>query len=191
MGFGSLLDGAYDFDFVPVALGGFVVDMFDHKNCKFNLPNGRSIKITKQLIHDTIGLPMGGKQIKPKQRSSGNHPEVQQFRKQYCEKEIKTYFIKPLEGIMSLMKETDRLFKLNFLVMATSILIECTKAGCVNQAIIECIPDTDEDIKGLDWCGYVLESMIACRKGYNFKGNFNGPLLVMVVSNMYVTCVCF
>lgn len=182
IGFSRFLDGAFDFESIPVKLGRFVVEMFDCEECKFKFSDGRSIKVTKELIHDITGLPFGGSPIDPKDRSFETEPIVMQFRKQYSTSKLPNYFSKPLNDIMRKMTTGDRQFKLNFLVLATSLLVECTKAGGVNQKLLMCIPEKDEEIRAMDWCGYILDAMIRCTRGFKFKNNYNGPFLVMVVS---------
>ncbi|GKB96295.1 hypothetical protein Tco_0982432 [Tanacetum coccineum] len=63
MGFGEF-QGNFDFYYVPGILALWVVKNFNPKICTLIMETGRMIKITRVLIHDMLGIPMGDIKVK-------------------------------------------------------------------------------------------------------------------------------
>ncbi|PWA86956.1 hypothetical protein CTI12_AA134540 [Artemisia annua] len=58
MGFGDYC-GEFNFESTPTALGMWLCKNFDANNSALVLSENRKIKITKELIHEILGIPMG------------------------------------------------------------------------------------------------------------------------------------
>ena len=58
MGFGNFC-ASFNFDSTPTALALWLCKSFDAKNCILTLSNNRKIKVTREMIHDILGIPMG------------------------------------------------------------------------------------------------------------------------------------
>nr|GEV06983.1 zinc finger, CCHC-type [Tanacetum cinerariifolium] len=59
MGLGDFLNGNFDFYYTPSMLGMWVIKNFDPNSCIIRMEYGRKIKITRELIHAILGIPMG------------------------------------------------------------------------------------------------------------------------------------
>lgn len=64
-----------------------------------------------------------------------------------------------------------------------STLIASVSNGYANQKIVHMFHDVDR-IKDLDWCGYLLRSLVTTHRGWavNKTRKFTGPLLFLTVS---------
>lgn len=58
MGFGAFHSN-FNFDSTPSELGMWIVKNFDSKTCSIKMINGRKLKITRELVRDVLGIPMG------------------------------------------------------------------------------------------------------------------------------------
>ncbi|GJU76662.1 ulp1 protease family, C-terminal catalytic domain-containing protein [Tanacetum coccineum] len=162
MGFGDFLNGNFDFYFTPSTLGMWVVRNFDPKSCKITMEDGRRIKITRELIHGTLRIPMGDIKVESQKEKNLSDTVTAKWRKsvkKIVNKKSNTISISKLEKHLIDLSKCDWEFNLGFLVLFFSIFGLGNKDGTVNERIIPFLPNT-EDVSKMDWCLYTLECMI-------------------------------
>lgn len=177
IGFGSILN--MKFEEIPTRIGYFVVDNFDERTGKIKLKNG-SIHVTKQVIHDMLGVPMGGLEIKAENKSKSDDAVTLEWRSQFDKPTIRPTDV---ARMIANSNEAGRKFKLNFLVLFASCMAEGTKLGICNQKFLPSIGE-DIDIKTLDWCGYIMDCLKVSKVGWNRDNRqsfYSGPLTLLTL----------
>ncbi|KAJ0468051.1 hypothetical protein HanIR_Chr14g0692141 [Helianthus annuus] len=177
IGFGSFVDN--NCSRVPGKLGYYVVDHFQPKSMHLTLPAGK-IKVTSKLIQRIFDIPCGGTPI--------NKLIVKNSTKK-CYKEWQSQFdkdIRPnaLKEKIEKSESADMNFVLNFIALFLSSMVECNQSGggCKTD-ILERI-DESVDIRSLDWCGFILQSLKTCKKGWKRNDSssfFNGPIVFLLI----------
>ncbi|KAI3503899.1 hypothetical protein L1887_32373 [Cichorium endivia] len=110
MGFGSLL--GMDIDSIPGKLNYVLLDNYDPTRNRLKV-NKDWITITKELVHDIIGLPMGGENIKELESCAYDDPILQEWKAQFPKK---LYSAKAYYKLIKGSGEDDIMFRLNFLL---------------------------------------------------------------------------
>ncbi|KAI7739906.1 hypothetical protein M8C21_029308 [Ambrosia artemisiifolia] len=176
IGFGALLGS--NCSGIPSAIGYFVVDSFDPKSMELTLPNG-SIQITVELIHHIYRIPHGGTPV--------NSLVVNDSAKE-CYHVWKSQFVKDIRASDIAIKiqesdEADMIFVQNFIMLFLNSMVECMPSGSCMTDLLECI-DESVDIKSIDWCGYVFESLKRCKrlwKRNDPRCYFTGPIVFLIL----------
>ncbi|CAM8945217.1 unnamed protein product [Rhodiola kirilowii] len=139
---------------VRADLGEWVLESYDSKTSTLVTDRG-DVEIVPKDVHLILGLPLGGRIIKLPGRTNPDTPIVQQFRHQYGGPKDSTVSCQKIVDKIQQSRVADDTFKLNFLVLFFSSMVESTKAGTSNQRILNGIEGTD-DICALNWCEYVI-----------------------------------
>lgn len=181
MGFAALLK--FDISELPTQLGYWLVENFDPETCMLKAGN-RSIQITKEKVHEVFGIPMGKIPIEAVKAAMKDDVITQYWRSQF-ENLGERIAVKVVVNKIIQQKDCGRMFKLNFLVLFVTFMIEAIKCGTVNQKFLPSVTK-EEEIKDLDWCGYMIECLISTRKTWNRGSHYNGPLALLVVSNTFL-----
>jgi hypothetical protein len=139
MGFGNF-KADFDFDSTPTSLGLWILKNFDVEKCCLTLSNNRKIKVTRELIHDILGIPM--EEYKScitsgvfKCRSNNNKMERTlplSLHDPNGSKYQKKIIIGKLEKYLSSLSHGEWDFKIGFLVVFFSIFAHGNKDGTVN-----------------------------------------------------------
>ncbi|KVI05140.1 hypothetical protein Ccrd_016529 [Cynara cardunculus var. scolymus] len=177
MGFGKILD--MKVDGIPSKLGFYVVDRFDEKKMEIRLENG-SIKITKDLIHDMLGVPNGGVELHSLQGTETDDTILKEWKKQYG----KT-LIRPADVMREIIVSEDAglNFKLNFLILISNTMAEGMKMGICNLNILSYIRE-DTVIHDLDWCSYIWDCLKVSKLGWKRDADisfYTGPLTFLTL----------
>ncbi|GKB99598.1 ulp1 protease family, C-terminal catalytic domain-containing protein [Tanacetum coccineum] len=183
MGFRDFLNGNFDFYYTPSTLGMWVVRNFDPKSCTITMEDGRRIKITRELIHGILGIPMGDIKVESQKEKNLSDTVTAKWRKsvkKIVNKKSNTINISKLEKHLIDLSKCDWEFNLGFLVLFFSIFGLGNKDGTVNERIIPFLPNT-EDVSKKDWCSYAQECMVRGCKEYKLGKYFSGPLLLMAI----------
>ncbi|GJU89369.1 hypothetical protein Tco_1301792 [Tanacetum coccineum] len=53
----------FDFEYTPGELGMWVVKSYDHETHTLRMGDGRRIKVSRELIHEILGVPMGENKV--------------------------------------------------------------------------------------------------------------------------------
>lgn len=178
MGFGKLL--TMRLEGVAGKIGYYVVDNFDEKKMEINLENGEKIKITKDVVHEMLGIPKGKQDLyalptqeklcKENEKWKGKHPKN----------------ITPADCVKRIAesKETGWGFKLDFLILFTTTMGECFKSGICKLDILQYL-NKETDLSNIDWCGFVLNILKSSKNGWKRDDKtsyYIGPLILLVVS---------
>lgn len=177
MGFGKILD--MKVDGIPSKLGFYVVDRFDEKKMEIRLENG-SIKITKDSIHDMLGVPNGGDELHSLQGTETDDTILKEWKKQYG----KT-LIRPADVMREIIVSEDAglNFKLNFLILVSNTMAEGMKMGICNLNILSYIRE-DTVIRNIDWCSYIWDCLKVSKLGWKRDADisfYTGPLTFLTL----------
>ncbi|MFS7927720.1 hypothetical protein Hanom_Chr04g00312401 [Helianthus anomalus] len=192
MGFGAILD--ININHISTRLAYWLVRNFDEKLDKLNVGN-HQIKITSNTVYEVFGLPKGPKKVeiiadKRKVKKQDKIEKSQEpgnavwdtFIRQWGQNARLTHGL--IANTMENQRDGWHLFKLNFLVYWMTFFAEITKATLANDRCLLDVEDVEE-IKNLDWCSYLLETLRRTRARWkNYKIQFVGPVAFLTV---YIT----
>lgn len=178
MGFESLL--SMKFDLLTCKLGHHIVDNLDDHKLIIRTKYGE-IELTRVLVHQLLGIPLGGKDLNEIPEENENHPLVETFKKQFQGKDISK------KSIVEKIKESGDdgiIFKLNFLTLFVNSLCKTYPTGyCITKVVNKFVDF--EDIANVDWCGYVLNCVRYSKKNWirrSTKHYYPGPISMLIVS---------
>nr|GFA75637.1 major facilitator superfamily domain, general substrate transporter [Tanacetum cinerariifolium] len=178
IGFGNFVE--FKVDGIPSKLGLYVVDKFDAKKMEMKLAEG-VIKITKNLISEMLGIRNEGIDIMAEE-GNRNEEMVSSWMMQYGNKKD----ITPGDIKLRIRKSNsaDMNFKLNFIVLFTSVMGQIKPKGFCDLKILDYIrPDTN--LANINWCEYVLRCLQTCKEDWT-KGKkncfFRGPLTFLTMA---------
>ncbi|KAJ0473287.1 hypothetical protein HanOQP8_Chr15g0574861 [Helianthus annuus] len=189
MGFGAILD--ININHISTRLANWLVRNFDEKLDKLNVGH-HQIKITSNTVYEVFGLPKGPKKVeiiadKRKVKKQDKIEKSQEpgnavrdtFIRQWGQNARVTHGL--IANTMENQREGGHLFKLNFLVYWMTFFAEITKATLANDRCLLGVEDVEE-IKNLDWCSYLVETLRRTRAGWkNYKIQFVGPVAFLTV----------
>ncbi|GKA01703.1 hypothetical protein Tco_0674368 [Tanacetum coccineum] len=152
---------------IPKKLGYWLVTNYEPETSSLNI-NGMSLLITKEVIHDVYGVPIGEVPINGFKKSRKRDNVIEEWKRQFV---IKNGRIKVSDVIPIMLedKEGGRKFQLNFLVLFVTVMIKSISNGPVNQKFLANI-EGDTFIHNLDWCTYTLDCVNESRKAWNRFG---------------------
>ncbi|PWA79853.1 hypothetical protein CTI12_AA201090 [Artemisia annua] len=180
MGFGAFQSN-FSFDSTPSKLGMWIVRNFDPKTCSIKMKDGRKLKITRELVRDVLGIPMGDIKVEALEEINLLEETTVKWRKQLESIVVKNkIFISKLEEHLCGLTEVDWEFRVCFIVLFFSIFGQGNKDGEVNERIIHILSNTD-NVPRMDWCSYVVECIVKACTGFNPYSSFNGPLLLLAI----------
>ncbi|GJW19136.1 hypothetical protein Tco_0026572 [Tanacetum coccineum] len=162
-------------------LGMWVVKNFNPKTCTLVMEDGSMIKITRELIHDILGIPMGDIKVKSLKEKNLFDPVTAKWRGMVPEIVNREKIqISQLETFLCTLSEADWLFDIGFLSLFFSIFGQGNKDGTINERLIPYLEKTDK-IHQMDWCSYVLESLVNECTVFSASDKFSGPLLLLAL----------
>ncbi|GKB98135.1 hypothetical protein Tco_0984272 [Tanacetum coccineum] len=143
------------------------------------MEDGSMIKITRELIHDMLGIPMGDIKVKSLKENNLLDPVTAKWRGMVPEivNHEKKINISQLETFLCTLSEVDWLFDIGVLSLFFSIFGQGNKDGTINERLIPYLDETDK-IHQMDWCSNVLESFVKECTGFSASDKFSGPLLL-------------
>lgn len=152
-GFGSLLN--FRMNEYPQSLGYYLALSFKN-HCSSLCYNNVTIPVNDEDVHEVLGIPMGGRQIVF-------------MRSTHTDDLWRGQFIRPdrvgwkvtANMVCDAIKRSDdanRMFKLNFLVLMTNILIEGPTNPYVKQTVIGFTGDLDR-CSDFNWCQYLVSQL--------------------------------
>lgn len=177
MGFGQLLN--IKMDGIPGRMAYAVLDSFDPKAMELKFGDKR-IKVTRESIHQMLGLPMGKIDFLTCNRAKDEDQFVQSWRQQFGSKSIRPNDIK--QKIIE-TDDADFNFKLNFLTLMFNTLGECHLSGKCSLKIVNSIQPTT-DISDINWCGHIFNCLKECKDKLQKEINktfFAGPIACLIV----------
>ncbi|KAK1395320.1 hypothetical protein POM88_014376 [Heracleum sosnowskyi] len=174
---------------IPQRLSYKVVEAFDEKHCKLILKKG-DIDVTEQAVHDVFGLPCRGMEIKTG-KNSRIEERIKTWRAQFPMTEG-TNLVR-ISDVVDKIKQTgevDDIFKMNFLVVMTHVLIRSNTNNSVTQTIISLNDELDNCGK-YNWAKYLIENLVITKKRWMHTSSlfFTGPMIFLLV--LYVDRVLF
>nr|GEY19129.1 hypothetical protein [Tanacetum cinerariifolium] len=145
----SLLD--FKVDGIPSKLGFYVVDNFNEHKMEIKL-NDRSIIITKQMIGEMLGIRNDGLDIMAQEDANDD-----EMLKDWDAQFNKGNDITPsyLKFLIRKSKVVDMKFKLNLIVLFTSIMGSVKPKGICDLSVLHNI-SRKTDLAKINWCEYML-----------------------------------
>ena len=182
-GFETLLN--FELVEIPQRLSYKVLEAFDDRSCRLILKRG-DIEITEQAVHDVIGLPCRGAEIE-----FGHDDQI-------CERIDNWRSQFPVTEGQSLVKasdvvdrikatgEVDEIFKMNFLVVMTNVLIRSNTNNFVSQTILSFKGNFDNCAK-YNWAAYLIKSLVITKQRWMLTSSlfYTGPMICLLVSSVF------
>ena len=179
-GFGSLVD--FELWEIPQRLAYKVLEAFNEKKCMLVLQSG-NIKITDHLVHEILGLPCRGHEVKLAQGDS-RYDRLLEWREQWSVSEGQS-LIKASDVVEKMRQSgaVDDLFKINFLVVMANVLIRSNTNNFVAQSIILFDDDLDNCAK-YNWASYLIRSLVITKQRWKRTSSlfYTGPMIFLLVS---------
>ena len=176
MGFGDVLK--FKISKVPTRLAFWLLEKFDENTCSLNLPV-RVIKITRELVRELLGVPMGEVHLDARDEADHRNELTRKWKAQFG-KETKRHFSTLVAKLIMEEKRSGWLFKINFLVLFFSTFAEANLSNTVNLKFLHLL-NNEDDIRKLDWCTYIIETLIKTKRSWKRDGFYNGPILLLLV----------
>ncbi|KAL4579734.1 hypothetical protein LXL04_015898 [Taraxacum kok-saghyz] len=171
MGLGSLLKIATNG--ITGKLARFVVNSFNPNDMKMHLPKG--------LVHDLLGLPMGGELLYCIQHCAADLPALVEWKAQFAKAVIRPT---DLEEKFAESADSGVLFNMNFILLFINTLCELNKNGsCKTSALPHLLSVVQT--KAINWCAYVVNCLKVSKTTWddNDKDDyFCGPLLFLLLA---------
>ena len=180
VGFGSLLD--LKCSFTPKALVSWLASNFDCSSNAITLSNGFSFKLTPDVVHKVLGIPIGGREIACKSTSeasaimkketncSGDSPTINELVELLSSHPHKTQFIHA------------------FLLLCLSSFLCPTTHGHASPRYFYPLIEID-DIKSFNWSLLVFDWLIHYLKRYQQKISFGKSPALGGCTFFWVVCL--
>ncbi|PWA54937.1 hypothetical protein CTI12_AA431760 [Artemisia annua] len=155
---------------LPGALLYYVVDKFHLTSMELRLEKG-SIKITKQRIHDMIGVPMGKMKLEDLEQRDPDDPFIAEWEIQYSN--VAKITPAAISTEITSTFDADFIFTINFLTLFASTMGTVDNGAKVFPTVLKHVKENDV-ISDIDWCGYILECLRTSRHNWEKvkKGDF-------------------
>ena len=176
MGFGDILK--FKINKVPTRLAFWLMDRFDENTCSLNLP-GRVIPITRELVRQLLGVPMGEVHLDARDETDHRNKLTRQWKAQFG-KERKRHYLTHVAKLIVEGKRSGWLFKINFLVLFFSTFGETNLSNTVNLKFLHLLNNEDDIVK-IDWCTYIIETLVKTKRSWKRDGFYNGPIVLLLV----------
>lgn len=127
---------------------------FDQEKSEMVLSNNRSIKITENDVHGTLGIPKGDLEV-----TFGNSKEkIKHWVSQFGGKLASRITEKNVRVKMAESREADDHFKENFMVLMSNMFIRTSKGSFVCTKILK-FSENFDNAKNYNWCNLVLNEL--------------------------------
>ncbi|CAH1427917.1 unnamed protein product [Lactuca virosa] len=186
IGFGPLLNIKVDGS--ASRIGYYVVNNFDPERMVLNVDRGE-IPITRQLIHDMLGLPVGNININSVKFTAAEDKTIDLWSAQFnSENDIRP---KGVQRAIKRLKDVGLLFKVNFLVLICNTLRQSKSMGTCDVSMLSRVSE-DFDLSDIDWCSYVLECLKNTKHAWNSMSDtsyYVGPIVLLTLIYLeHVSC---
>ncbi|XP_024990780.1 uncharacterized protein LOC112525073 isoform X2 [Cynara cardunculus var. scolymus] len=177
MGFGELLN--MKADGIPSKLGFYVVDNLDTKKMEIKVSHG-AIKITTEAIHEILGVPIGGVDLKSIESATMEADITKRWRQQFDKVKVRPADImKEIER----SKVADFNFRINFITLFVNTMADCNRMGCCNLGFLSHIHD-DAILDKIDWCKFIFDCVKTSKVGWKRDSSLSfyaGPLTFLTL----------
>ncbi|KAG6403098.1 hypothetical protein SASPL_135315 [Salvia splendens] len=173
LGFESVLH--YRIEYIPSRLAFSLLKSFDEEKCKIKLYNGKKIHITEDDVELVYGFPRGDITY-CREKWKSNAPLMRELAEQ-CDTKPGNVNHKAVEQLMLADQKGGPQFKILFLVLLESALIEPSTCGMIKSKIGEIIDDLD-NVRNINWCSYTIYVLKFAMGNWSKteKNAFAGPL---------------
>ncbi|KAJ9556428.1 hypothetical protein OSB04_011042 [Centaurea solstitialis] len=177
LGLGSIANMTTDG--VPDKLAYYVVDVLDPSNMYLKVNTG-VILVTIQSIHELLGLPTGGVDLIEATDSPFGLNLVKDWKQQFQKANVRP------SDVSRLILKSDSsgfMFKVNFLVLFTSLMMDCYSSGICNFSFLSKI-ENEQMLSNIDWCEYLYESLRTSKEKWkpnNPECFYSGPLTYLLL----------
>ncbi|KAJ0556544.1 hypothetical protein HanIR_Chr07g0315091 [Helianthus annuus] len=173
-GFGSTL--SVNLQYVPRKFGYWLVHNFDAENDMINTDDEK-IKIMADLIQKVFQIPNGKIKIEEKLSPKDTDLIIKFWRGQFNKELLKKLYIADLIKDFEKRNELGRMFKLNFLAIFFTIMVEAMQSSNANPRFSLPSIKRNINIQDFGWCDYMLNCLRRTRKQWpEGDKTFNGPM---------------
>ncbi|GKC43820.1 hypothetical protein Tco_1061542 [Tanacetum coccineum] len=147
----------FNFTSTPGKLGLWIVNNYDHEEHTIKMVDGRKIKVTRELIHEILGVPIGEIKVNALLNTTSEDETTTDWRRstEFTKERIN---ISKLDNHACSLTEMGWNFKVGFLVIFFSILAQGNKDGTVNQRFIVTPPNWVAAEYGSGACYFIDQS---------------------------------
>ncbi|XP_042014818.1 uncharacterized protein LOC121762870 [Salvia splendens] len=165
---------------IPGRLAHWVLSSFNLARCQIALTGGVNLDLDEKDVRLTLGFPKG--------RTAISRPTEHQSQFAFndmivarCGKGRFKMSPKDISHLMMQKVKGGDVFKKLYMFMVENVLIETPADGHCKPKILNFIDDVDE-IRHLNWCGYVLSVLEATYPSWANRQsvNFSGPIYFLV-----------
>ncbi|KAK1387728.1 hypothetical protein POM88_015906 [Heracleum sosnowskyi] len=147
-------------------------------------------EIAKKAVHDVLGLPCRGAEIKFAKDGLRSKRTIE-WRSQFPGNNELQSLIKASE-VVDITKQTghvDEIFKMDFLVVMTNVLIRSNTNNFVSQKILSMDDEFDNCLK-YNWAAYLIKSLVITKRRWMHTASlfYTGPMIFLLI--LYVDQVC-
>ncbi|KAI3744199.1 hypothetical protein L1987_57275 [Smallanthus sonchifolius] len=129
MGFASIQ--RFNVVHIPSCFGLWLLKKYDHNTKTFNMGN-RVVNITRELVNDVLGIPMGSKEVTEMKRVSYKNAVVAKWRNLFGVGSPLKKVNEVADRIIS-SDDNGRMFQLNFMVVYNIVMCQITKMNTINM----------------------------------------------------------
>ncbi|GJR12439.1 hypothetical protein Tco_0795091 [Tanacetum coccineum] len=169
----------FNFESTPGELGMWVVKSYDPETHTLRMGDGRRIKVSRELIHEILGVPMGENKVISLPSTTSEDITTTNWRYTTPFIEDRIHITRVDDHVCSLTANGWP-FKVGFLVVFFSILAQGNKDGRVNQRFIPTLSNIDE-FQNYDWCQFILDCIKDEVLEFKPRSYFAGPLLLLAL----------
>ncbi|PWA75261.1 hypothetical protein CTI12_AA242740 [Artemisia annua] len=183
MGFETMIN--FPLNELPGSLGFYVLENFHPNSMELRLERG-SIKVTRQKVHEMLGVPMGSRKLDEMEPREWNDEFITRWEQQYYKLDKKKKATPALIAKeINRTSNVDFKFKINFLMLFASTMGTLDSGGKCPYNVLRNVKE-DDDIADIDWCGYILDCLKGSKHNWTDvkkSGNYYyGPLTLLNVS---------
>ncbi|KAL9241935.1 hypothetical protein vseg_015987 [Gypsophila vaccaria] len=170
---------------LPMQLGYWILSNYEPAKNSLILPGGQELHLRAVDVHATLGIPMGPKEVKLA-RSLNDSDEFSDFYRSWRDQfEQQSGLISNKTLAEHLVKQEDGcdLFKINWVVLVVSLLIQNNQKPNANFHVLKSLMSVNE-IPTYNWCEFVLKSLRVCQRAWikSKKNSYvTGPLLILML----------
>ncbi|KAK1432053.1 hypothetical protein QVD17_08942 [Tagetes erecta] len=140
-------------DGIPAKLGHFVVDKFKPELMAIDLGSVK-VEVDCESLHQLLGEPYGGITLTSFEYKNDFEGTLKQWREMYKKK-----YVGPSKIVQRIEKNADDdsiMFKLDFLVLSMSTMLECQKHEKCALDFLRYFSN-DTKIEEIDWSTFILK----------------------------------
>ncbi|KAK1396468.1 hypothetical protein POM88_006331 [Heracleum sosnowskyi] len=141
-----------------------------------------NIKITEREVYNVLGLPYEGDEVVIAQ-GDARHERIIQWRTQFSSNNDPT-LIKASEVVNRIKQQrnVDELFKMNFFIIITNVLIRSNTDNFLSQTIVSFDDEFDNSAQ-YNWAAYLIKNLVITKERWMQTTSlfYIGPMIFLII----------